>query len=137
MMAANCFATSRIPSTESALSIACLNSGMGFSGVILGFLGLLPRRAPTSRPESGLISLRLRFRDWTLGGTRSGQHHPKWDIHSWYLTFLHIRSSDKLIQFSLGLCDKCFRRLRVSCQYIIRRRHRLCRMYCSPPYSLI
>ena len=32
---------------------------------------LLCRRASTSRPERGLASLRVRFRLWTLGGTRA------------------------------------------------------------------
>ena len=58
-----------MPPTPSAMSSACLNSGIGFSGVIFTFLGLEPRRAVTSRPERGVIALRVRLRDWVFGGT--------------------------------------------------------------------
>ena len=46
---------------------------MGFSGVIFGFFGLEPRSAPTSRPERGFTSSRLRLRDWVFGGTGEDQ----------------------------------------------------------------
>ena len=76
MMLPSCVAASRIPSVDSVVSSNWRNSGMGFSGEILGEFFDLERlvdsRASTSRPDRGLISFRFRLRLWSLGGTFCG-----------------------------------------------------------------
>ena len=59
---------------EDAISRARLKSGMGFWGDMIGLVAGegVPRMAVTSRPESGVISWRVRLRDCVFGGTRRG-----------------------------------------------------------------
>lgn len=86
----SCWTASRMPAVEVTVSSSWRNSGMGFWGeiflggvvvevevveveVVVGEVGLGRlvewRRASTSRPLRGLMSLRLRLRLWSLGGT--------------------------------------------------------------------